>query len=131
MVQVVGKTEEWEVVKNYRPTLNDENFLVVNAVKPFNKCPVPENSLRVVVSEDEVDMSVKSSGLKAPIPLLNITEAEIPEMVNMVIRTDNGIPIVNESLVHLLYGIPRTGAIFQDVRMEKMMVTREPNLVNV
>ena len=108
------------MIKNGCPALNDENLLVINAVKPLNEGPVPENSLRVVVSEDEVDMSVKPSGFKTPIPLLNITEAEIPEMVNMVIRLNDRVPVSHQGIVHRFNRFKRPAAVFKDVGVEKM-----------
>lgn len=100
MVKVVGETEEREVVHNDRPALNDDDFLEINAVKPFKHRTLPEYSIRVMVAEDKVDMAVKSSGLQTPVPFLNIAEAEISEVIYMVVRLDHGIPIGDNHLIH-------------------------------
>ena len=100
MVKVIGEAEEREVVHNDRPTLNDDDFLEVNAVKPLKQRPLPENPLRVMVTEDKVDMAVKSSWLQTPVPFLNITEAEISEVVYMVVRLDYRVPVSHNHLIH-------------------------------
>ena len=100
MDKVIGEAEEREVVHNDRPTLNDDDFLEVNAVKPLKQRPLPENSLRVVVAEDKVDVPVQSSRLQAPVPLLNIAEAEISEVIYMVVRFNHGIPVGDNHLIH-------------------------------
>ena len=120
MVSVIGKTEEGKMIKDYRPTFNDESFLVVNAVKSLNKCPLPENSIRVMISEDKVNMSVKSSRLKTPIPLLNISEAEVSKVVNVVIRLNDRVPVIHQSIVHCFNRFERAVAILKDILMPEM-----------
>ena len=100
MVKVIGEAEEREVVHNDRPTLNDNDFLEVNAVEPLNQRSVPEYSLRVVVTEDKVDMAVQPSRLQTPVPFLNIAEAEISEVIYMVVRLDYRVPISHNHLIH-------------------------------
>lgn len=120
MVQIVGEAEEREVVHDDRPAFNDKDFLVVNAVKSLNQSSVPENSLGVVVSENEVDMTVKPSRFQAPVPLLNVAETEISEMIHMVFRLNNGIPVVDKSLIHLFNRPESPVAILKDILVEKM-----------
>lgn len=120
MVKVIGEAGEREVVKDYRPALNDKDFLKVNAVKPSKHRTVPEHSLRVVVAENEVDMTVKSPGFKTPVPLLNIAKAEVSEVVHMVIKPHYGIPIGYESVIHFLNCPKGSVAVLEYVRMEKM-----------
>ena len=95
MVKVIGEAEEREVVKNYRPSLNNQYLLVVNAVKPLNQCSVPEYSIGVVVAKDKVNMPVKNTRSQYGIPLLNIAEAEVSQVINMVVRLYYRVPVVN------------------------------------
>ena len=46
------------MIKNYGPPFNDKDFLEANLIKSLNHRTLPEHSLRVVVSEDKVDMPV-------------------------------------------------------------------------
>lgn len=120
MVKVIGKAEKGEMIENDRPTLDDEDFLVVNAVEPLNEGPVPEYSLRVMVTENKVDMTVKSSRLQTPVPFLNIAETEVPKVIYMVIGLDNRVPVIHKSLIHLFNRPKRPVAILKDIFMEKM-----------
>ena len=120
MVPVIGKTEKGKMIKDYRPTFNDESFLVVNAVKPLNKCPLPENSIRVMISENKVNVSIKPSGFKAPIPLLNVSEAEVSKVINVVIRLNDRVPVSHQSIIHRFNRFKRSVAILKDIFMEKM-----------
>ena len=120
MVKVIGKAEKGEMVENDCPTLNDEDFLVVNAVEPLNEGPAPEYSLRVMVTEDKVNMTVKPSRFQTPVPFLNIAETEVPKVIYMVIGLDNRVPVICKCFVHFLHRTKRSVAIPNDVIMEKM-----------
>ena len=120
IVNVVGEIQEGEVVEINRPSIDKKQLLVRNLAEPPDIHPIPIKSGRVVVAKDKVDMSVQYPGFEDMVPLLNITEAEIPKVVNVVIRPDNRVPIVDKGLIHFLHGIPRTDAVFQDVLMIKM-----------
>lgn len=124
VVNVVGEAEEREMVKNDCPTLYDEDFLEVNTVKPPVHRSLPEYPIRVMVSEDEVDMTVQPVRvritLQAPVPFLNIAEAEISKMIHMVVRPHNGIPVSHDSLIHCFNGLKRPIAILEDVVVKEM-----------
>lgn len=124
MVYVVGETEEREMVENDRPALNDKDMLEFNAVKPTKHSTLPEHPLRVVVSENEMDMPVKPLwvwiAFQAPVPFLNVTEAEVSKMIHMVIWPDNGIPVSHDCLIHSFNGLKRPVAVFENVVVIKM-----------
>ena len=119
------------MVENDCPPFNDESFLVVNAVKPLNKRPLPENSIRVMISENKMNVSIKPSGLKTPIPLLNISEAKVPKVINVVIRLNDRVPVSHQSIIHRFNRFKRSVAILKDIFMPEMLVAREVNLINV
>jgi hypothetical protein len=128
MVKVIGEAEEREVVHNNRPALNDDDFLEVNAVKPFKHRALPEYSLRVMVTEDKVDMAVQSSRFQTPVPFLNIAEAEISEVIYMVVGLNNRVPVIYKRFVHFLHRTKRSVAIPKDVIMEPVGVAAEVNV---
>ena len=120
MVKVIGKAEKGEMIENDRPTLDDEDFLVVNAVEPLNEGPVPEYSLRVMVTEDKVNMTVKPSRFQTPVPCLNIAETEVPKVIYMVIGLDNRVPVIYKRFVHFLYRTKRSVAILKDIGVKEV-----------
>jgi hypothetical protein len=65
-------------------------------------------------------MPVKPSGFKTPVPLLNITEAEVPKVIYMVIRLNNRVPVSHQSIIHCFNRFKRSIAVLKDVIMEKM-----------
>jgi hypothetical protein len=73
-----------------------------------------------MVTEDKVDMAVQSSRFQTPVPFLNIGEAEISEVIYMVVRLDYRVPVSHNHLIHRFNCLKRPVAVFKDVVMEKM-----------
>ena len=120
MVQVVRETGEWEVVQVHRPSVNYQHLLEINGVETFKHRPRSEYPIRVVVAENEMYMTVQYARGQHAVPLLDVTETEVAEMVHVVIRSNYGVPVVNQSLVHFFNRFPGSVAIFDDVRVPKM-----------
>lgn len=131
MVKVVGEAGEREVIQNDSPTLYDKDVLKLNAVKPLNHRTFPEQPLGVVIAENEVDVTVQSPGFQKPIPLLNIAETEVSEVVHMVIRLHNGVPVSHECVIHFLKRPKRSVTIFEYVLVESVRIRAEPNLPHI
>ena len=124
MVYVVGEAEEWEMVENDCPPLYNEDFLEVNAVKPPVHRSLPEHPFRVVVAENEVDVTVQSVRiritLQTPVPLLNVAEAEVSKVIYMVIGPYDRVPVGHESFIHFLNRPERPVAVFDYVLMKEV-----------
>lgn len=106
VVDVVGKIHKGKVVKEHRPTIYEKDFLECNLTEPPVVNGISQQPVRIVVSKYEVDIAVKYPGLQELIALLNAAETEIAKMIDMVILPDNGVPVINQRLVHFLNGVP-------------------------
>lgn len=120
MVNVVGETSKREVVQVDSPTIDDKYLLKLNGIKTLNHRSGSEYPVRVVVAKDKVNMTVQSPRLQAPVPLLNASKTKVAEMIYMVIRSDYGVPVLHQFLIHLLNCRKWTAAVLDDIRVEKV-----------
>ena len=71
-----------------------------------------------MIAENEIYLSVKSA--KNPIPLFGATEAEVTEVKDYIIRSDDIVPVRYDCLVHFMNVAKRTLAVADYIRMVKV-----------
>ena len=108
------------MVEIYVPSIHLQHLLESYLIKPLKPDTIFQYPVDVVVAENQMDMTIENTVFKQWVECCNTPEAEVPEMVDVVILTNNRVPVIDKSEVHLLHSIPWTDTVLQDVIMPEV-----------
>ena len=121
------ETQKWIVI---------EVYLLLPYLDAHLHCHVLEAAdesllhvFQVVVADDQIDLAVEP--VKNFCPFGRTSKAEVAKMEYDVIRTDNGVPVADQFLVHLLCASEWTVTVPDDVCVVEVGVRSEEHPASI